>query len=228
VRWCLTKYGRRELIFTSLGCIVVVGLLVWWCWPLAVFSLLLWGGILAFFRDPDRVTPAEPGLFVSPADGRVTDISNVGPESDLGCNGVRVGVFMSLLNVHVNYSPAAGTVESIEHRPGRFFDARQVRAWRNNESTTIKLTVHHDDCDYPLVVRQVAGMIARRIVTDLAPGRRLHRGERIGMIKFGSRLELIVPDELVGRVCVRIGSKVRGARTVLITTDGEAREDGTP
>jgi len=213
----LTIYGLREVVIATVLAAGACVVFVWLFWPGAFAVVPLWALVLCFFRDPPRHVPAGEGLFVSPADGRVADITTVGPDSALGCDGVQVGIFMSIFDVHVNHSPADGRVERIEHRCGRFLDARDRRASTQNESTTIRMNHAHGGKDYPIVVRQIAGLVARRIVTDIKEGQRLSRGERIGMIKFGSRLELLVPRELVGELCVSQGRRVRAGESVLIT-----------
>lgn len=219
----LTKYARRELTFLTVlfvAWLAIVGLSGWPAWWIrlagAVASVVVMAWVYWFFRDPQRSSPAGSGLFVSPADGRVTDLTPVGPESALGRDGLRVGVFMSIFDVHVNRSPCDAEIVSVTHRKGAFLDARHPDAATRNESAVIVMNHRRDGRQYPIVVRQVAGLVARRIVTDADTGRKVSRGERIGMIKFGSRLELFVPDELVGEVRVRIGQKVRAAVTVLI------------
>jgi len=181
--------------------------------------IALWLEVLWFFRDPDRIAPKGDGLLISPADGHVADITNVGADSPLGCDGVKIGIFMNVFDVHVNRSPAAARVVGCEHLAGAFLDARDPAAAARNESATIHLACAggaDDQAEYPLVVRQIAGLIARRIVTDVTEGRRLSRGERIGMIKFGSRVELFAPRERVGRVAVEVGQRVLAGATVLV------------
>jgi phosphatidylserine decarboxylase len=170
---------------------------------------------LWFFRDPDRVVPQGPGLFVSPADGTVSDITQIGPESELGRPGVQVGIFMSVFSVHVNRAPCDGAVEFVTHKAGAFLDARDPAASCRNESATIALCYQSDGQAYRVIMRQVAGLIARRIVTDLAKGASVSRGQRVGMIKFGSRCELLLPAELAGRVLVKVGQQVSAGSTVL-------------
>ncbi len=219
----LTPYGRREWLAATavavVGC-AALGVLAWrvgWlCLLPGVPIVLLWLWVVWFFRDPQRVVPDGPGLFVSPADGTVTDVTPVGADSPLGAEGVRIGVFMSIFDVHVNRAPCDGHVESVEHRDGVFLDARKPEAAFRNESTTIRLTHALHGTDYPVVVRQVAGLIARRIVTDLREGQAVRRGERMGMIKFGSRLELLVPRALAGAVRVAVGDRAVAGRTVLV------------
>ena len=219
----LTKYGLREVVVATVlgGALVAASAYLaaavsGWFWAPAGVVAMVWLWVIAFFRDPRREVPQRPGIFVSPADGRVADITRIDSDSPLGRDGVRIGIFMSIFNVHVNRSPADGVVESVEHRDGVFLDARDPAASERNESTTIQMRVTEGEDEFPVVVRQIAGLIARRIVTDLREGRNLRRGQRIGMVKFGSRLELLAPAELTGRVCVEIGEKVRAGETVLI------------
>jgi len=224
----LTHYGRREWLgLTVLAVLVCAGLgaAAWrwsflWLVPAACVTVV-WLWAIWFFRDPDRRVPDAPGLFVSPADGVVADITPLGPDDPLGVQGTRVGVFMSIFNVHVNRAPCDGTVESIEHHPGAFLDVRKPEAAIRNESTTIRMTCTHGGAAYPVIVRQIAGLVARRIVTDLAEGQAVRRGERFGMIKFGSRLELLVPAALAGEVRVAVGDRAVAGETVLFAASEE-------
>jgi phosphatidylserine decarboxylase len=182
-----------------------------------VGPLVLWAWVIWFFRDPHRRPPAGADLFVSPADGVVTDITPLGPDSPLGCAGVQVGVFMSVFDVHVNRSPCEGAVQSVDHRRGLFMDVRRPEAWGVNECATIYMT-HRGK---PVVVRQIAGLLARRIVSDVGPGKELSRGERIGMIKFGSRVELMVSQDLSPQPQVAVGRHVLAGETVLLKVRSE-------
>lgn len=228
----LAKYGLREVCLAAVAVTVVFALVVVaaalvspWLLVAAAVPMAAWVWVLVFFRDPDRRSPQEEGLFLSPADGRVTDVTPLGPASALGREGVQVGIFMNLFDCHVNRSPCAGRVETIEHRPGAFLDARDPHAGERNEATTIRMRCTHAGAEFPVLVRQVAGLIARRIVTDLHEGHAVRAGQRIGMIKFGSRLELLVPRELAGEVRVRPGRRVRAGLTVLIATKTEASHE---
>ena len=220
----LTRYGLKEIAIASVcslaGCVVALAFVKWLPWwaMVAILApdLVVYLWVLWFFRDPERTVPQGGGLFIAPADGRIADITNIGPESELGRDGVRIGIFMNIFNVHLSRCPVDGTVESLEHRPGAFLDVRDPHASERNESTTIRLRYEHQGAEYPIVFRQIAGLVARRIVTDLVQGQSVTRGQRVGMIKFGSRLELLVPAELVSKVCVEVGQISRGAETVLI------------
>jgi phosphatidylserine decarboxylase len=224
----LTSYGRREwggygtailALGAGLGVAACLGNQPWLWGPAGVVGLL-WLGVLAFFRDPTRTIPDSPGVFVSPADGRVADITPVGADGPLGQPARRIGIFMNLHNVHVNRMPFDGTVRSIDHRDGRFLDARHPQASELNESALVLIDIVWGDLETTIGVRQVAGKVARRIVTDLKPDQPVRRGERFGMIKFGSRLELIVPDELDGELNVRVGQVVRAGASILFTAKG--------
>jgi len=228
----LTRYGRRELITCTAMAAVACALLIllamsinWMFSLLCVLPVVFWLWVLWFFRDPDRPTPQGDGLFISPADGNVADITPVGPDSVLGCEGVKIGIFMNVFSVHVNRSPAAARVERTVHQDGVFLDARDPHASERNESATIYLTHTRDGQDYPLVVRQIAGLVARRIITDVDAGRELAAGERFGMIKFGSRLELFLPSALAGRICVELGQKAHAGLTVLASVHRETVDD---
>ena len=223
----LTEYGRRELCIATILFVAAAGILAWlgwsvswWFWAAGVVPVVLWLWVLWFFRDPERVGPADAGALISPADGTVSDITPIGADSELGRDGVRIGVFMSIFSVHVNRSPADGRIDSLEHRPGAFLDVRDPMASERNESMTIRMTRRGETGEHPIVVRQIAGLVARRIVTDLSEGQTVARGQRIGMIKFGSRLELLVPRELVGEIAVQVGDPARAGETVLVRAAG--------
>ncbi len=214
-------WGRKELLTYGGGCAAVgaaVALLLPgdWRWlaaiPFSGAALVAW-----FFRDPERRIPAEPGLLVSPADGRVADIETVDEPAFIGGRALRVGIFLSPLNVHVNRSPALGVVRHRVFRSGRFLAAYDRRAVEENESCAIGIECTAAAGRPPLriLVRQVVGVAARRIVCPVEPGRALERGERFGMIKFGSRTELWVPEG-AGFTCrVKVGEFVRGGSSVI-------------
>lgn len=227
----LTRYGRRELItYTAMAAaacalLVMLAMSVNWMFALlCVLPAVFWLWVLWFFRDPDRPTPQDDGLVISPADGNVADITPVGADSVLGCEGVKIGIFMNVFSVHVNRSPVAARVDRTVHQDGVFLDARDPHASERNESATIYLTHSRQGQDYPVVVRQIAGLIARRIITDVDSGRELAVGERFGMIKFGSRVEVFLPRALAGRICVEPGRKVRAGLTVLASVHPETAD----
>lgn len=162
-----------------------------------------------FFRDFNRAIPAGDELIVSPADGKIVliDEPNDSPFFDGPCK--RVAIFLSLFSVHVNRSPYAGTVRDVSHQPGGYLNAANPEAGERNEA----MTIHLDTERGPVTVRQISGLVARRIVCPVQPGDELATGERFGMIKFGSRTELYLPID--AEICVRMGEKVSGGSTVI-------------
>jgi phosphatidylserine decarboxylase len=181
-------------------------------WPLTALPLVLWGLLVNFFRDPERVPPEGEGRVVSPADGRVADIETVREDEFLHSEAHRIGIFLSIFDVHVNRVPVAGKVAYRAYRPGKFHNAMGTAAAGENECALVG--VERADGSRVLV-RQVAGLIARRIVTACAVGDELRRGQRFGMVKLGSRLEVYVPTSLPFRPTVAVGDKVRAGESVL-------------
>jgi phosphatidylserine decarboxylase len=206
----LAKYGWRELVFfTLLWSAVGAGL--WFAHPAAAAApafLLLF--TFSFFRDPVRRVPTEPNLLVSPADGTVDEISEVQEDEFLKTPCHKIGIFLSVFNVHINRSPCDGTVRAIRYKPGQFLDARDPRCRTENEANSI----HIGD----VLVKQIAGLIARRIVCEAKPEDRLARGQKFGMIKFGSRTELYIPKDQVAEIRVKLKDKVKGGKTVIART----------
>jgi len=169
-------------------------ILLGWLWT----PLLFVGGVLTvwcvfFFRDPDRVTPSRPGLVISPADGVVQMVTEAvpPPELDMGPEPLtRISVFMNVFNCHVNRSPVDGTVVKLAYRPGKFFNASLDKASEHNERQAVRIRIP-DGRDFACV--QIAGLVARRILCDLTLEQTVQAGERIGMIRFGSRVDLYLP-----------------------------------
>jgi phosphatidylserine decarboxylase len=171
--------------------------------------------LFAFFRDPGRRLPGDERSVVSPADGTVSDVTELEHDELLGGPGVRIGIFLSVFNVHVNRSPCAGRVIQTRYKKGKFVNAmRHSEASSENESNTIVLAEAGGERPVA-VVKQIVGLIARRIVCTVRPGESVERGQRIGMIKFGSRTELYLPRRLEPRVTVKVGQSVRGAADVV-------------
>jgi len=166
-----------------------------------------------FFRDPARVTPQREGLVISPADGVISLISEVVPPAELEIGSeprTRVSVFMNVFNCHVNRAPVAGTVKTVAYRPGRFVNASLDKASEHNERNGIAIEMADGR---PLGVVQIAGLVARRILCDVRPGAVLAAGERFGMIRFGSRLDVYLPPGAVPLVAV--GQTMIAGETVL-------------
>ncbi|KIN77533.1 phosphatidylserine decarboxylase [Sulfitobacter mediterraneus] len=185
------------LISTFLGWIGV-GLTVW-CYY--------------FFRDPERVTPDRPGLIISPADGVISLIEPAVPPAELGMPDealTRVSVFMNVFNCHVNRTPVSGEIRAVSYRPGKFFNASLDKASVDNERNSLCVKM---DNGQELAVVQIAGLVARRIVCFVEPGATLQRGERFGLIRFGSRLDVYLPKGV--EPMVRIGQTMIAGETVL-------------
>jgi phosphatidylserine decarboxylase len=177
-------------------------------------ALLLSGFVAFFFRDPAREIPTEPGLVVSPGDGRVVEIRT------LAQGRTRVSIFLSLFDVHINRAPVAGAVRSVQYHPGSFLPANMNRAALENERNDLTIDSEHGE----VRLSQIAGVVARRIVCWKKPGDAVSVGERIGLIQFGSRLEVVLPPGVKPEVVV--GSKVKGGSSVLARTSaGPSRKE---
>ncbi len=172
----------------------------------AVAAVLLALFVFSFFRDPERVIPTEAGAVVSPGDGRVVVVTE---EENAGKPGMRVSVFLAVWNVHVNRSPAAGTITHMEYRPGKFLAAMRERVSAENEQNIFTLSTEAGE----IVFKQIAGLIARRVVSWKRAGEKVARGERIGLVRFGSRVDLWVPKE--AEILVKVGENVKGGSSVL-------------
>jgi phosphatidylserine decarboxylase len=222
----LTRHGWREMLIGSLVLVtmaVVLGISSWWPLSFVVLPVLIW--LFAFFRDPDRKIPAEQHVMVSPADGKVSDITELSHDPLLGGPAVRVGIFLSVFNVHVNRSPCDGRVFSVTYKKGKFINAmKHNEASDQNESNTVVLI--EPKGEKPIaVIKQIVGLIARRIVCTVKPNDVVERGGRIGMIKFGSRTELSIPKWMGPTVKVQIGQAVRGGADVIAVLKSPIRTE---
>src|ERR1700730_322251 len=171
-----------------------------------IVFLCLAAFIFYFFRDPERVVPADPGAIVSPADGRVVVVTD---EENAGRPGKRMSIFLAIWNVHVNRSPAAGVITDMKYRPGKFSAAMRASASTDNEQNVINLATDAGEITF----KQIAGLIARRVVCWKKPGERVARGERIGLVRFGSRADLWLPRD--SDLLVKIGDNVKGGSSVV-------------
>jgi len=179
-----------------------------------VFHWWIFGGILiafalfcfSFFRDPERVISADPGTIVSPADGKVVVIAG---EENAGRPGTRISIFLAIWNVHVNRSPAAGLITKVDYRPGKFLAAWDPNASKQNEQNVFTLATANGSIEF----RQIAGLIARRVVSWKKPLESVAKGERIGLVRFGSRVDLWVPQG--SELLVKVGDNVHGGSSVL-------------
>lgn len=203
------------MLIGSLVLAVLALALSWAWWPLALLVVPVFVWLLAFFRDPERPIPVEQHVMVSPADGMVSDVEHLAHIPQLGEGGVRVGIFLSVFNVHINRAPCDGVVSSVVYTKGKFINAlKHSDASTLNENNSVTFTDPFTG-EPVAVVRQIVGLIARTIVFPLKVGDRVERGGRIGMIKFGSRTELYIPDRLAPTVRVRVGDKVRGGADIV-------------
>jgi phosphatidylserine decarboxylase len=189
-------------------------------WMPAGVTMGLWLFVISFFRDPERTLPTDPNVLVSPADGTVTHVDEVEEADFPGGRALRISIFLSVFNVHVNRIPRAGRVLRIRYFPGAFLDARHAECAVRNEQLWVDL--EEIDTDRLLRVKQISGAIARRIVCWLKPGELVQAGARFGMIKFGSRTEVLLPATEGVEMNVKVGDKVRGGNTVLLRWQGQA------
>ena len=205
-------YNEKDMVrdgyFYALG-LGVVAALVWMMtgsWPLTSLPLLLAIFFLWFFRDPERSIPNGLGEIVSPGDGLVTEADWI--ETSAGSR-LRFSIFLSVFDVHVNRAPVAGRVKAVEHREGSFLNAMKPESVVLNEQTLVVIDAGGFEVSY----KQIAGLLARRSVCAVKVGDHLQRGQRVGMIKFGSRVDVLMPADAVPRV--KTGSRVKGGLTVL-------------
>lgn len=197
----------RDGYFYALPLIAVAALLAWLTSPAwAIVPVLLAIFFLWFFRDPERAIPDEAGAVVSPGDGKVTDVAPVTVGSQ---KQTRISIFLSVFNVHVNRSPIAGVIRDIRYQRGKFLNAMNVTSAEQNEQNIV--TVEGDG--QTVIFKQIAGLLARRIVFHPKVGDRLERGERVGLIKFGSRVDVLF--DASARVSVKVGDRVKGGASVL-------------
>lgn len=182
---------------------------------LSVATLLVVGGLIVwFFRNPTRVIPTGPGLIVAPADGLVVAIEEIAHDPYIGGPAIEIGIFLSIFNVHINRVPAKVRVIGLTYTPGKFLNALRPRSAKENEQVALRL----QEVDAPyrrFIVRQITGAIARRIVCTVKPGDVLERGEQFGMIKLGSRTELVLPREQGLKIVTKIGDNIHAGSSVL-------------
>lgn len=205
----------RDGIYYALGMFLVAAVL-WWlaapAWsavPLLAAVFFLW-----FFRDPERTIPDGPGLIVSPADGKVTDVSAVIVD---GKASTRISIFLNVFDVHVNRAPVSGVIQKVDYREGKFANAMGQACADDNERNIV--TVESEGMT--VVFKQIAGLLARRIVFNHQPGDALTRGQRVGMIKFGSRTDVIFPGP--AELSVKPGDRVKGGSSILARVESLSR-----
>ncbi len=219
----LVPINRAGYPFIAIFAVVTLLLYVWWA-PLGFVGLVLTAWCIYFFRDPDRITPVDENLVISPADGVVQSIVQAPPppELDMGDKPLtRVAVFMNVFNVHVNRVPVNGVISGKHYRPGKFFNASLDKASEFNERMSLKVKMK-DDREIGFV--QIAGLVARRIICDVDEGRAMRAGERFGLIRFGSRVDIYLPEGTVPSVIE--GQTAIAGETVLadLKVKGDARK----
>ncbi len=216
----LAGWGFMEMLLGG-GVLALATVVLWFtAWYLAWVPLALLVFVFAFFRDPPRRISQEPNILVAPADGKLAEITRLEHHEFVDGPAVRIGIFLSVFNVHVNRIPERSRVVALDYHAGKFLNALNPQSAVDNEAMWIGLE-GEDPPHRRIVVRQIAGAIARRIVCTLRPGQILERGERLGMIKFGSRTELIVPDEPGLEILVQVGDHIRGGATVMCRYSSE-------
>jgi phosphatidylserine decarboxylase len=222
----LTKYGRKEWLGSGVIIAVIILLLFlllkagWVGFTvLTVLLVVFWICIAAFFRDPKRVIPLDKDILIAPADGKVKDIrtlENCDYSEVFGNKPVlRVGIFLSVFNVHVNRVPCKFEVTDTEYKEGRFHDARNDMAVEENESNAVLGIGEAGGREFPIVVKQISGAVARKIVCEAKSGSSYKMGEKFGMIKFGSRTEVYLPAEDWIRLKVKVGDKIHAGETII-------------
>jgi phosphatidylserine decarboxylase len=208
-----TDIHREGYFFVSVFAILAAGGGMLWA-PFGWIFLFLAIWSLYFFRDPDRMIPEEKNTVVSPADGLVQNIMEVDSPKELGVTGkrLRISIFLSVMDVHVNRLPVAGEIKKIDYRPGKFFNASLDKSSVFNEKNYILIKTKDGK---EIIMSQIAGLIARRIVCNVNEGDVLEKGERIGIIRFGSRVDVYLPTTEISQVVV--GQTVVGGETILAT-----------
>ncbi len=208
VRIPLAREGYPFMAIALALTVIVFLLTRSWVAGLFFFGVFIF--VVAFFRDPDRVIPEDPGSIVSPADGRVIKVEKVLDSRFTGAETMKISIFMSLFNVHVNRVPSSGTVEKIVYNPGKFFNASLDKASLENEQNAV---IAREPGGRVFVFNQIAGLVARRIVCRLSEGMDITRGTRFGLIRFGSRLDVYLPPDT--RISVKVGDRVSAGSSIL-------------
>ncbi len=204
--------GLAELVLIGGLFLVLAALTAWLWWPLAIPMIVLAGLVAWFFRNPTRSIPDSSGTVVSPADGKLVQIDHV-DDPELG-RCVQFGIFLSIFNVHANRASLPGRVIAIRYRPGKFLNALKPESAKENENLDVVLQ-WDEPAERKLRIRQITGQFARRIVCWVRPGDVLSRGEMFGMIKLGSRTELLIPDDPALEIVAQIGDKLAAGSSIL-------------
>ena len=211
----INKEGYKIIGVTGLICLAIWGLAYWLIdsfsgsmWFIAVFLFVFWFFVAAFFREPRRVQIHDDELVFSPCDGRVVVTEVVHEKEHIDCEMMQISIFMSVTNVHINWLPVGGDIEYFKHHQGRFLVAWHPKSSTENERTT---TVVRMKDGRKVLIRQIAGFVARRIVSYAKPGKHIKQNDRLGFIKFGSRVDILIPKD--SELFVEIGDPVIGSQT---------------
>lgn len=209
----LARYGLAEIVIASTGCAAAIAaLVIAGLWPACIVVALLWFQLVWFFRDPTRVAPADPRAMVSPADGVVTHIDEVVAPGFPGDRATRISIYLSVWNVHLSRVPRSGRVRGVRYFRGAFLNARHKDCVQRNE----QLWLDYEEPNGRLVrVKQISGALARRLVCVVKPGEEIRAGERFGLIKYGSRTDVLVPTGEPIEWRVKVGTIVAAGTTVL-------------
>ena len=216
----LTRYGLPQVAVFPIGVLALMAVLFvifWpavWLIPVLVFLFVIFCWILSFFRDPKRTIVQDKNVLYSPADGTVTDISTV-DDSVLGPGALKIGIFLSVFNVHINRLPCSAVIEKVTYKKGKFKNAMSPQSSRENESNDVLMS-RADNPKEKILVRQLTGAVARRIVCEAKEKGEYSQGEAFGMMKFGSRAELYLVAGEHFELKVKIGDKVRAGLTPLV------------
>ncbi len=211
--WIFKKYREGSiLITTSLVIIAASGVffsprLIFWV--VFIISLLLWFVVLYFYRDPDRPFDRMPNIFYSPGDGVVSDIINLKEKEYLDLDFIRVGIFLSVFDVHVQRAPISGEVDFVNHQPGKNHPAYDLAASQENDQIVMGINTSYG----MIIIKQISGILARKCINYANPGDRIFTGPRYGLIKFGSRVELYLPPD--ANILCSVGDPVRGGLTTI-------------
>ncbi len=205
-----TPVAKEGYPFIGFAAFLTLVLAAIGCVSGTVSALVLTTFTLFFFRDPERFVPAEDDAVIAPADGKIIIVKETCDQQFTGQKAQKISIFMNVFNVHVNRIPFAGVVQKIIYRPGKFYNADSTKAELENEYCA---TILATEKGKKIAVVQIAGLVARRIVCWLEPGDTAGKGRRFGLIRFGSRVDLYLPEE--AEICVKKGEKVRAGETVI-------------
>jgi len=210
------SFAREGLVFIGIGIVLAASALVgaialrsWPLWLLAFVLLLVALWVAYFFRDPERTGERGDGLVIAPADGRIVMITEVDEPAFLHGKALRISIFMNVFNVHVNRYPVSGTVRFVHYNPGKFLNAATDKSSLENEQMSVGI----EDGTLRVLVRQIAGLVARRIVTYSREGDQVEQGERMGIIRFGSRVDVFLPTSATP--AVKVGETTTAGASVI-------------